>query len=184
MKKSAINTFIITSLLVYFIFGAILAFTTPENILEKKWAQTLVETLSFIPYVKGIGLYSPIPQVAQFFAAFMYLCSLLPITVLLMTAKPQVNELGSKFKVGQFAKYGFVFYLVFPFLVLNAGVSAPSDTRLWLAETSSRLGLSILGSMHVFSALFLISGTLLGIYYWKYLAYGELKYSHAIINSK
>lgn len=175
MSKVSKGIIVPVSFLIYMVIGLIVAFSTPENILERKWALSLVEALSFIPYVKHIGLYGPIPQVAQFFAAIMYICAFLPMVALLMEIEPQFNGLGTKFKFGQFAKHGIVLYVLFPFMVLNAGISAPSSTRLSLAETTSRLGLSLLGSLHVFSAIFLIFGTLVGIYFWRYLAYGELK---------
>lgn len=175
MSKVSKKIIVPVSLLIYLVIGLIVAFSTPENVLERKWALSLVEALSLIPYVKHIGLYSPIPQVAQFFAAIMYICCLLPFAAMMLEAKSQTRILGTEFKFGQFIRYGTVFYLIFPFLVLNVGVSGPSDTRLWLAETTSRVGLAILGSLHILSAITFIFLTLFGIYYWKYLVYGELK---------
>lgn len=174
MKKQLWKVICIFSILSYVSIGVVIAFFAPANVLEREWAKTLVEIMGFIPYVKYSGTYSAVPQVAQFFSCILLLISPLLVFVMLKTTLPLDKPIGKKIKLDQFVKFGVGYYFLLP-LVLSILVAAPSNIKISIAETSTRLGLALLGTLHMLCITMAISLIIFGVYCWRYLAYGKFK---------
>lgn len=162
------------TLLLYFVVGLAVAFATPENILEHSWSRWLVNFMSFIPYVEKAGQASPIPQVAQFFAAVMCVLSWVMVLPMWRSAYPFPPEIANtRIRVRQILKYGGA--ILFMFALAVWVIFYPSfESRLGHMQISSRIGMGAYGTLVLGAVPFLSMAVIIFIKNWRYIVYGDM----------
>ncbi len=133
----------------YIAFGFLLALFIPENILEQPWAAAFVAWMAdYIPQIAEAGIHSPIPDVAQFHSAVMWL--LIPIVFIVLVRNISDNMLSQSEKEYRkrkwFMLFGMVIFVpVVIYFLYDSPASGPG--RISQAALSSRLGLGLMQSM-------------------------------------
>lgn len=162
------------TLLLYFVAGLTVAFATPENILEHPWARWFVSFMSFIPYVEKAGQSSPIPQIAQFFAATMCILSWVIILPMWRSAYSFPTEItNSRIRVRQIVKWlgAIIVYIVGIVWV----IFYPSfDGRLGQLQISSRIGMGAYGALVLGAVPFFSIAVVMLIKNWRHIVYGDM----------
>lgn len=146
-----------------FAVSAALAAWTPEDILARPWVKVYVDFMArLIPSVGGVPKFSPLPGVAQFYYAVMWLT--VPLTFgsyiyIFVKAPPyRRNEVFRRAhgKIKWMAMVIFipmVLYYAFNFLFLGE----PPGSRLVRFQMSSRFGLGFVGTCE-FIAMGMVAG--------------------------
>jgi hypothetical protein len=165
----------VISLFAFYTLALTVAFATPENILEYTWARWFVDLMSFIPYVAKVGEVSPIPQIAQFTAAVMWLATPL-MYVAFHRYMVRISEppCSSSIKIKQALKLVFVFYVCCPAIVLTLAFLIIGPHALEI-ETSTRLGIGLLGTINMLAVAVLSASVVWSITNWRSLLYGNFK---------
>lgn len=163
------------TLLLYFVAGLTVAFVTPENILEYPWARWFVNFMSFIPYVEKAGQASPIPQIAQFFAAVMCILSWVIILPMWRSAYSLPQEIAnSRIRVRQIFKWlGAVILFIVPVVWV---IFYPNfDSRLGQIQISSRIGMGAYGTFVLGAVPFFLMVVVMLIKNWRHIVYGDME---------
>lgn len=132
----------------YMLTGIVVAFTTPDDILNHHWAQAFVEFIGgIVPSVAELMPTSPIHDVAQFYAAVMWaLAPLVTGTFFFLLKNYRVLAYVQQFRERKV--YSIFVCLVFaPALIYFLYRVGNVSTYSGRAMLSSRMGLAIMYSM-------------------------------------
>ncbi len=66
-----------------YLLGLILSLVIPENILEYRWAKAFTEFMCFLPFVRDVGIVTPVPA-TQFLAAVLHVMAIATTLYLLL----------------------------------------------------------------------------------------------------
>lgn len=145
----------------YMLAGIVVAFATPDDILNYHWAQAFVEFIGgIVPSVAELMPTSPIHDVAQFYAAVMWVFA--PIVVVATFAVMNDKKEIYTRMFGEKKLYSFFVCSIFvPLGAYILYAHADGSTRTEQVAMSSRFGLAFIYSMaltgmSVFFALMLI----------------------------
>ncbi len=144
----------------YFTIGVLLAFVIPDGILAYPWAANFVSWMAgFIPQIAKAGARSPIPGIAQFYSAVMWLLAPLVLIVLLRNISEYSLSLGAE----EFRKHKWFmlfFAVIFIPVAMYYAYAEPGSGmgRMSRAMLSSRAGLGLLHSMTFWCVPFFFAG--------------------------
>lgn len=163
------------TMLFYFVAGLVVAFVTPENMLQYPWARGFVDFMSFIPYVAKVGLASFAHPIAPFFAAVMCVLSWVILPRMWGSAYPFPQEITqNSVRVRQILKYGgAVLFLVM--LVMWAIISPSFDSGLGRLQISSRVGMGMCATIVLGGMPFISMVVAIFIRNWRYVVYGDME---------
>ncbi|MDX1253072.1 MAG: hypothetical protein IDH49_12630 [Gammaproteobacteria bacterium] len=132
----------------YILIGVVVAFVTPENILSHRWAQMFVEFVGgIVPSVAEIMPTSPIHDVAQFYAAMMWvLAPFVTGTFFFLSKNYRVSVYVQQFRERKIYSL-FVCLVLAPALIYFLFRVGNISTYSGRAMLSSRMGLAFLYSM-------------------------------------
>lgn len=157
----------------FFVVGAILAAVTPADILNAPWAQNFVnEVAVFVPFVERVGKVSPIPQVAQFFSAVMWIFAIALLFICSYAALCNENRVKDRvIRQFQNKRLRMTYFAIVCIYLIWFMYVYPVDgsSRLVRIMIGSRAGLGIFGSMSILSFAVFGLGLVILARYWTVL---------------